>query len=113
MDVIFGDDDLFINVVVMLYNIWVIFLFEVFVFFKVKSSWRGYYCQKLRYLLIGIWYCLVYQFLLGVLLVSYFGYYVFGFVLILFYNLEIIVFINYLVWIVVVMVMYGFIMRKF
>lgn len=80
-----GDDDLFINAVAHKSNTALVLEPTAFVFSKAKSSWPGYYYQKIRHLTTGSSYKLQHKLLLGALSASHFAFYA-GLFILLFNN---------------------------
>lgn len=112
LDVISGDDDLFVNQVAHSQNTTVILERDAFVFSEPKDSLRGYYHQKRRHLSTGRRYRSLHQLLLGAVSASHAGHYLAGLLLLFSGTCTILVLLIYLVRIVVVSWLYYRILDK-
>lgn len=83
LDVLSGDDDLFVNEVAHRGNVAIQIDPDSFVYSRPKTSWRSYYHQKARHLSSSKHYKRRHQLVLGLLSMSHFVHYLGGFVLLI------------------------------
>jgi glycosyltransferase involved in cell wall biosynthesis len=112
LDLMSGDDDLFVNQAAHYNNTNIVLEGDAFVYTEPKHTWRGYYYQKRRHLTTGRRYRPFHQLLLGALSASHAAHYLAGGWLIFSGSQAVLVFLTYLVRMGVVAFLYYRIMRK-
>ena len=112
LDLMSGDDDLFVNQAATKSNTSIMIDRGAFVFSEPKSTLRDYYYQKFRHLTTGRRYRPFHQLLLGALSASHAAHYLAGALLLLFGSQPFLVFLTYLVRMGVVSFLFRRIMRQ-
>jgi len=112
LDLMSGDDDLFVNQAAQDNNTTIILDGASFVYTEPKRTWRSYYYQKRRHLTTGRRYRAAHQLLLGALSASHAAHYLAGITLLLSGGHAMLVFLIYLVRMGVVVFLYHRIMRQ-
>ena len=112
MDLISGDDDLFVNQAARKNNTRIVLGPDTFMYSEPKRTWKGYYYQKRRHLTTGKRYRPQHQVLLGALSASHAGHYVAGAALLFSGEWGLIIFLIYLARIGVVLWLYRRIMHR-
>jgi len=112
MDLLSGDDDLFVNEVARPFNTSIVLEPGAFTVSEPKHTWRDYYYQKRRHLTTGRRYRPLHQLLLAALSASHAGHYLAGLLLLLSGTCIIPVLLIYLVRIGVVCWLYFSILKK-
>ena len=86
MNLLSGDDDLFVNEVANKTNTSIVYSEESFTYSKPKKTWKAWFRQKRRHVSTAKFYKKSHQFKLGLFYLSQFLFWVLSFVLVVFYD---------------------------